>query len=354
MTSTPGDFISLAITSPRTRGVSHAKYCFRNGAQNLDWAVIAGALPTTPVTPMTPAWQEESALGVTPLPPSTPAQSDMGQSTCSNSSVALTQSDSSHVISKAISSTVQQCLNISTTSQTSASTFDSSTQPPAVHPSQKDSCCVSNVSAKGASGLPQGGTSSGAKDPLLHVSNVRALGDVSNVRVYSTNPHANGKVQSVKFAPTHDMNETYTFNPKMVENAKKLSPKDTCARSSPAPAVRTVNYSGTATVTKERPSVNVPVVDRSTVARPGQMAQGDAGVCPHSVNSGTITKTTNPLPAVPSRLKLPALSPADVIKMIQTTTGLKETPTSQGSERHTSVVRAFNFESMPGPDEAGQ
>ena len=86
------------------------------------------------------------------------------------------------------------------------------------------------------------------------------------------------------------------------------------------------------TVTKERSTVEAPVVNSSTVTKT-------------TINSGTVTKSK----AAPSDTqKAPA---QDMIKVIEAA-GLRECNTPP-NDRRTSVVRSFNFDGIPCPSPAG-
>ncbi len=254
-----------------------------------------------------------------PLDPGTPANDSIAHSTTSSTSNSTHlahpddssgKNNQSQVISKAIASTVQQCLNISSLSHTSTSTVDSANYPPVQNPSLP---CVRNVSDSSRTSRQASGDSNSATVPS----------DVSNVRVFGDNTNSQGKTHmssAQKDAPT-EMNHTFTFNPEVVkENAPKVFRTDR----TPVPNI-------TATITKERPTVKAPVVNSSTVTKTAVSQE---------THPGTVTKTSS-LP-----VHIPPLAPADVIKMIETA-GLKETQQTPPADRWLSCVRAFNFDRMP-------
>ena len=270
---------------------------------------------------MTPTWQENSSIGVTPaatptvpqikVDPVTPSN-DVAQivSSCNSSLVGgdVTQNHS-QLISKAISSTVQQCLDISSLSHASSSTVDSS-----------------NVNV----------TKNLQSSVNGHCTSVSS--DVSNVRVYGANsktislkncqPNVNNEAETlVTNVPEYKINETFTFD-KILDGVYPLK-VDEGSSLRQILGDRTNSIQNADTITKERPSVEVPVVNSNTITKT-------------TVNSGTVTKNKAYKPNVPK----------DMIKVIQVA-GLKECSTPP-NDRSTSVVRAFNFEGMPCPSPAGR
>ena len=293
-----------------------------------------------PVTPVTPVWQDSSntSLGVTPsvscASEVTTSTYDAGRSTssssssssCSNSLVGgdAGQQNHSHLISKAIASTVQQCLNISTMSH--ASTLDSSN---VSHLSKVDS----------ASSLRTVANSNEQTSNNGHCNSVSS--DVSNVRVYGANSKAVTHKKPVETTvrdntpvtpaaiPEHNIDETFTFDKTMDGVFPLKSDSD-----SPRPVLvdRTSIMQNAGTVTKERSTVEAPVINSNTVTKP-------------TINSGTVTKSKT---APSDTQKAPA---RDMIKVIEAA-GLRECNTPP-NDRRTSVVRSFNFDGIPCPSPAG-
>ena len=264
----------------------------------------------TPITPVTPAWQEDSTVAVTP-------SNDVAQivSSCDSSLVGGDVGQNrSQLISKTIASTVQQCLDISNLSYTS--TVDSS------HLSH--STKVDSPSTNPTKSL----------QPSVNGRCNSVSSDVSNVRVYGANSKpisqksqpSNTHKESCNGSdlPNHDINETFTFD-KVIDGVYPL-------QSSPKSVLDDgTNFTqNSGTVAKERPKVDIPVVNSNTVIKT-------------TVNSGTVTK---------SKAQIPSTAPKDMVKVIEPA-GLKECNTSP-NDRRTSVVRAFNFEGMPCPSPAGK
>ena len=180
------------------------------------------------MTPVTPVWQDSSntSLGVTPsvscASEVTTSTYDAGRSTssssssssCSNSLVGgdAGQQNHSQLISKAIASTVQQCLNISTMSH--ASTMDSSN---VSHLSKVDS---SRALSSGSSIR----TVANSKEQSSNNGRCNSVSsDVSNVRVYGANSKAVTHKRPVETTvrdnnpvtpaiPEHNIDETFTFD----------------------------------------------------------------------------------------------------------------------------------------------
>ena len=295
-----------------------------------------------PLTPVTPAWQDSSnaSLGVAPsiscASDVTTSTYNAGRSTSSASSCSSSlvggdagQQNHSQLISKAIASTVQQCLNISTMSH--ASTLDSSN---ASHLSKIDSSSTLSSSAS-LRGVANSNEQSSNNERCNSVSS-----DVSNVRVYGANskavthkkpaePTVIDNTPPTPLIPEHNIDETFTFD-KSMDGVFPLK----CDSDSPRPVLvdRTSVLQNAGTVTKERSTVEVPVVNSNTVTKT-------------TINSGTVTKSK----AASSDTRKAAAP--DMIKVIEAA-GLRECNTPP-NDRRTSVVRSFNFDGISCPSPTG-
>ena len=211
----------------------------------------------TPIIPVTPAWQEDSTIGVTPsaslnvpqvrVEHVTPSN-DVAQvvSSCSSSLVGGDVGQNrSQLISNAIASTVQQCLDISNLSHTS-STVDSS------HLSHSTKVDLSSANpTKGLQSSVNGRCSSVFSD----VTNVRVYGANSKPISHESQPsntHKNLGTTNSSDLPNHDVNETFTLD-KVIDGVYPL-------QSSPKPVLgdRTNFTQNSGTVTKEHPRVDIP------------------------------------------------------------------------------------------------
>ena len=212
------------------------------------------------------------------------------------------------------------------------------------HASTLDSSNVSHLSKIDSSSTLSSSSSLKVANSNEQSSNNRRCNsvssDVSNVRVYGANSKAVTHKKPVEttvkdnspvtpLIPEHNIDETFTFD-KSMDGVFPLKSDSDSPRSVLVDRTSVLQNAGT--VTKERSTVEVPVVNSNTVTKT-------------TINSGTVTKSK----AAPNDTrKAPS---HDMIKVIEAA-GLRECNTPP-NDRRTSVVRSFNFDGIPCPSPAG-